>query len=105
MWTQLLVFVKTLWTSQLGKLVFDALENLLQNNARKELDKLSVLAKLKAIEVEQEYGHLTGDEKRQVVLEYLKDIAAAEGLEVATATLNFLIESAVQLLDTAKKLS
>lgn len=99
MWTQLVLFVKVLWSTQLGKLVFGAVKELLNKHAKDEVDKLAKIARRKALEVEAQYGALTGPEKREIVLQYLKDAAIAEGLEVGTATLNFLIESAVQVLD------
>jgi len=95
-WTLL----RILWTTQLGKIVYSALKNLLINKADPWIDELADLAALKVKEAEIKYPPNSGPKKKDEVLKFLLAHAASKGYVVGTSVLNFLIESAIQALDT-----
>ena len=85
-----------------GGIVVQAIRAMLEQfkNDPGYLDKLATLAAAKVAEVEKRYAGQqgAGDQKYSEVFAYLKDWVVAQGLQIATKTINFAIEAALLAL-------
>jgi len=88
------VFLQTIWTTAFGDIIKIAVVNIAALYKSSILDFLSRSAEKKVAEMER-YQNLSGEEKQKATKDYLIAVAASEGITVASAVINLIIEAAV----------